>query len=152
MGNARGNVYSKAHVTYNIDSPAFWNFRYLPNIPTFPNFINILMFTFSWHEMGVYDLPAALYYVSNMTQSPGEIIYIGHSMGTTMFFVLSSVRPQVAKNVKVMVALAPVAYMTHIRSPIKYLAPFVFDFQVSTNNHLRVFNYTDFFSSGSLST
>lgn len=81
--------------------------------------------------MGVYDLPAALYHVSNVTQKPGEIIYIGHSMGTTMFFVLSSLRPQVAKNVKLMVALAPVAHMTHIRSPVKYIAPFVFDIQVS---------------------
>lgn len=27
LGNARGNLYSKAHVTYNVDSPAFWNFR-----------------------------------------------------------------------------------------------------------------------------
>lgn len=80
--------------------------------------------------MGIYDLPAALYHVSNVTQKPGEIIYIGHSMGTTMFFVFSSLRPQIAKNVKGMVALAPVAYMTHIRSPIRYLTPFVFDIQV----------------------
>lgn len=80
--------------------------------------------------MALYDLPAALYHVSNVTQRPGDIIYIGHSMGTTMFFVLSSLRPQVAKNVKLMVALAPVAYMTHVRSPIRYLSPFVYDIQV----------------------
>lgn len=84
----------------------------------------------SWHEMGIYDLPAALYHVSNVTQRSGDIIYIGHSMGTTMFFILSSMRPQIAKNVKVMVALAPVAYMTHVRSPIRYLTPFVYDIQV----------------------
>lgn len=81
--------------------------------------------------MGMHDLPAALYHVSNITDKPGEIIYIGHSMGTTMFFVLSSINPEAAKYVKLMIALAPIAYMTHIKSPIKYLAPFSSDFQVS---------------------
>ncbi|XP_044254846.1 lipase 3-like [Tribolium madens] len=109
MGNARGNTYSKAHLTLPIQSPQYWNF--------------------SWHEMGIYDLPAALYYVSNTTNKPGEIIYVGHSMGTTMFFVLASTKPQVAKNVKLMVALAPVAYMTHVKSPIRYLSPFAYDFE-----------------------
>ncbi|KAJ8927628.1 hypothetical protein NQ314_019889 [Rhamnusium bicolor] len=109
LGNARGNTYSKGHISLPIDSRKYWNF--------------------SWHEMGTYDLPAVLYYVSNITEKPGEIIYIGHSMGTTMFFVISSTNPQAAKNVKLMVALAPVAYMTHIRSPIRYLAPFSSDFQ-----------------------
>lgn len=79
--------------------------------------------------MAIHDLPAALYHVANVTQRPGDIIYIGHSMGTTMFFVLSSLRPQIAKNIKAAVAMAPVAYMTHIRSPIRYLAPFVNDIQ-----------------------
>ncbi|XP_063927616.1 lipase 3-like [Zophobas morio] len=109
MGNARGNTYSKAHVNLSVNSAQFWNF--------------------SWHEMGIHDLPAALYYVSNTTNKPGEIIYIGHSMGTTMFFVCSSIKPQVVKNVKVMVALAPVAYMTHVKSPIRYLSPFVNDIE-----------------------
>lgn len=109
LGNARGNTYSKAHVNLSIESPQYWNF--------------------SWHEMGVFDLPAALYYVSNTTNKPGEILYIGHSMGTTMFFVLASTKPQVAKNVKLMIALAPVAYMTHVKSPIRYLSPFAYDFE-----------------------
>lgn len=80
--------------------------------------------------MAIYDLPTELYYVSNITNKPGEIMYIGHSMGTTMFFVMSSILPQVARNVKLMVALAPVAYMTHIRSPIRYITPFVYDVEV----------------------
>lgn len=80
--------------------------------------------------MGTKDLPAALYYVSNITQKYGEIIYIGHSMGTTMFFVFSSILPQAAKNVKLMIALAPVAYMTHVKSPVRYFAPFSQDIEV----------------------
>nr|CAI5829897.1 unnamed protein product [Callosobruchus analis] len=107
LGNARGNTYSKGHVSIPVQSPHYWNF--------------------SFHEMGTRDLPAVLYYVSNTTNQLGELIYVGHSMGTTMFFVFSSLLPQAAKNVKLMVALAPVAYMTHIRSPIRYLAPFSSD-------------------------
>lgn len=87
-------------------------------------------FVFSFHEMGVKDLPAVLSYIGSTTGKGGEIIYIGHSMGTTMFFVMASELPDVAKSVKLMVALAPVAYMTHIKSPIRYLAPWVHDFQV----------------------
>lgn len=48
-------------------------------------------------------------------------------MGTTISLVLASTLPQVAKNIKVIVALAPTAFMTHLRSPIKYLAPFTND-------------------------
>lgn len=80
--------------------------------------------------MGTKDLPAVLTYVSNVTNSYGDIIYVGHSMGTTMFFIFSSLLPQYAKNVKLMVALAPVAYMAHVKSPVRYLAPFSNDFEV----------------------
>lgn len=80
--------------------------------------------------MGVKDLPAVLSYIGSTTGNDEEIVYIGHSMGTTMFFIMASELPDVAKRVKLMVGLAPVAYMTHIRSPIRYLAPWVNDFQV----------------------
>lgn len=80
--------------------------------------------------MGTKDLPTALYYVSNVTQKYGEIIYVGHSMGTTMFFIFASLLPQAAKNVKLMIALAPVAYMTHVHSPLRYFAPFSGDIEV----------------------
>ncbi|VEN47468.1 unnamed protein product [Callosobruchus maculatus] len=114
LGNARGNTYSKGHVSIPVESPQYWNF--------------------SFHEMGTRDLPAALYYVTNTTNKPGQVIYVGHSMGTTMFFIFSSLLPQAAKNVKLMVALAPVAYMTHIRSPIRYLAPFSSDIEWITKH------------------
>ncbi|KAK9720509.1 alpha/beta-hydrolase lipase region [Popillia japonica] len=109
LGNSRGNVYSKAHTSIPIESAQFWNF--------------------SFHEMGIYDLPAALNYVSNINTQNGKIIYIGHSMGTTMFFIYSSLFPKEASQIEVMVAFAPVAYMTHLRSPVRYLAPFSKDFE-----------------------
>jgi len=110
LGNARGNTYSVGHASLLPNSAQFWNF--------------------SFHEMGVYDLPAVLNHVSNVTGKGGEIIYIGHSMGTTMFYIFSSIFPELAKNtVKMMVGLAPVAYCTHMKSPIRYFAPFVDDME-----------------------
>ncbi|KAL3266972.1 hypothetical protein HHI36_011121 [Cryptolaemus montrouzieri] len=105
LGNARGNHYSIGHTKLSTDSKEFWDF--------------------SWHEMGVYDLPAVIRFISKTTGKGGDILYVGHSMGTTMFFVFSSLKPEIAKLVKFMVALAPVAYMKHVRSPIRYLTPFV---------------------------
>ncbi|XP_066156564.1 lipase member K-like [Euwallacea fornicatus] len=107
LGNARGNIYSRAHVSLPISSNQFWNF--------------------SWHEIATKDLPAVLYHISNTTGKAGDIIYIGHSMGTTVSFVLASTLPQVAKNIKLIVALAPTVFMTHLRSPVRYLAPFTND-------------------------
>ncbi|XP_025831371.1 uncharacterized protein LOC108737783 [Agrilus planipennis] len=109
LGNARGNTYSTAHLKLPIDHHAFWDF--------------------SWDTMGVYDLPAALDYVGNVTNKHGEIIYIGHSMGCTMFFAFASILPEAAKTVKTMIALAPAVYMTHVRSPIRYLSPWINDIE-----------------------
>ena len=41
---------------------------------------------FSWDQMGQYDLPSMLQYVRELTGQ--QIIYIGHSMGTTAFWVM----------------------------------------------------------------
>ncbi len=41
---------------------------------------------FSFDEMGKYDLPAAFDYILNLTAS-NDLTYIGHSMGTVMFWV-----------------------------------------------------------------
>lgn len=104
MGNARGNTYSRAHV-------------YLPTKPSSP------YWDFSFHEMAVYDLPAVFEYILNVTGAP-FLHYVGHSMGTTMFFALASVKPEVASSrVASMHALAPVAFVRHIKSPLRLLAP-----------------------------
>ena len=42
---------------------------------------------FSWDEMGQYDLPAMLFYVTKHT-GQSSLVYVGHSMGTTAFWVM----------------------------------------------------------------
>lgn len=80
-------------------------------------------FPFSFHEMGVYDIPAQLKYISSARQQTGNIIYIGYSMGTTASYIYSSRNPQEsAKLLKMIVSLAPVAYMKNIISPLRFIA------------------------------
>ncbi|XP_012285753.1 lipase 3 isoform X2 [Orussus abietinus] len=111
LGNVRGNTYSRSHVNLTISDPQYWNF--------------------SWHEMGVYDLPAVIRYIAERKKD-NKLFYIGHSMGTTMFYVMASERPEITKGIQVMLSLAPVAFMTHVRSPIRLIAPFAKDIEIVT--------------------
>ncbi|KAJ9595450.1 hypothetical protein L9F63_013361, partial [Diploptera punctata] len=100
MGNARGNTYSKNHTTLSTSYSKFWDF--------------------SWHEMGVYDLPAVLDYILSKTGQK-DLYYVGHSMGTTMFFVLASSMPQYNSKIRLMTSLAPIVYLSHATSPFPKL-------------------------------
>uniref|UniRef100_A0A8D8UDK4 Gastric triacylglycerol lipase n=1 Tax=Cacopsylla melanoneura TaxID=428564 RepID=A0A8D8UDK4_9HEMI len=108
LGNARGNTYSRSHITYSPLDLAFWDF--------------------SFHEMGYFDLPAEIDFILNKT-SHAQLSYIGHSMGTTMFFVMASMRPEYNEKVLGQISLAPVAYLSHTQSPIRYLAPFALNIE-----------------------
>lgn len=67
--------------------------------------------------MGYYDLPAVVDAIINTTNKK-EIVYIGHSMGTTMFYVMASSRPEYNPKIIASFSLAPVAYICHQESPI----------------------------------
>jgi len=64
----------------------------------------------SWHEMGTYDLPAMIDYILNHT-GQHDLHYVGVSMGATMFFALTSMKPEYNEKIRLMVALAPVTFM-----------------------------------------
>jgi lysosomal acid lipase/cholesteryl ester hydrolase len=51
-------------------------------------------------------------------------------MGTTMSFAMLSTLPEYNEKVKAAFALAPVAYMGNVKSPIRLLAPFSKDITV----------------------
>nr|CAD7425604.1 unnamed protein product [Timema monikensis] len=103
LGNIRGNFYSRKHVTLSPDKSKFWNF--------------------SMHEMGVYDVPAMIDHIL-LTTGQGKIFYVGHSMGTTMFYVMASSRPEYNSKIRLMVALAPVVYFSELRFPIlQFVSP-----------------------------
>lgn len=54
-------------------------------------------------------------------------------MGTTMNFIMLSEKPEYNDKIKLFVALAPVAFMSHVKSPIRFLAPFSKDIEVIIN-------------------
>ncbi|XP_055716027.1 lipase 3-like [Phlebotomus papatasi] len=122
IGNARGNTYSNRHSTLRKDDSKFWNF--------------------SWHEMAKYDIPAAIDYVLEVKNTENrkysndtnlkihkDVLYVGHSMGTTMAFAMLSMRPEYNSKVKAIFALAPVAFMAHVKSPLRLIAPFSKDLE-----------------------
>ncbi|XP_069680361.1 lipase 3-like [Periplaneta americana] len=114
LGNARGNTYSRIHANYTTQNSKYWDF--------------------SFQEMGVFDLPAVLDYVLAATRQP-RLYYIGHSMGTTMFYILLSERPQYNDKVRAMISLSPVAFLSHITTPLR-------EFTVTSGSEgvMRTFN------------
>ncbi|XP_072755925.1 lipase 3 isoform X1 [Anoplolepis gracilipes] len=101
LGNNRGNIYSRNHITLSPTDRAFWNFSY--------------------HEFGIYDLPAMIDYVLYATGHK-KIFYIGHSEGTTQFWVMASEKPEYNSKIILMIGLAPAAFSGNIRGPITKLA------------------------------
>lgn len=105
LGNNRGSFYSTKHVNSSVNSHTFWKF--------------------SWHEIGLYDIPAFINFILNYTGQP-SLHYIGHSQGSTVFFVMTSLLPEFNEKVESMQGLAPAVFMSHVKSPfIRVLARFV---------------------------
>ena len=82
--------------------------------------------------MGVHDLPAEIDWVLNVTGHK-KLYYIGHSMGTTISYVMASMRPEYNDKVHFIVSLAPVAFMSRVKSPVRLLVPYIKDIEVNTN-------------------
>ncbi|XP_072753605.1 lipase 3 isoform X2 [Anoplolepis gracilipes] len=113
LANARGNTYSKSHKHYSTKDKEFWDF--------------------SFHEIGYYDLPAMIDYILKKT-GYSELYYIGHSQGTTTFYIMLSERPEYNSKIKGMISLAPIAFISNQTSPlIKYVVHFIDLLQWSSN-------------------
>ncbi|XP_051160822.1 uncharacterized protein LOC127281249 [Leptopilina boulardi] len=97
IGNVRGNTYSRAHKTLSPDRDSkFWKF--------------------SFHEIAVYDVSASIDYILKKTGEK-NLTYIGHSMGTTISYVLLSEKPEYNEKIKFNICLSPVASWRHKRTP-----------------------------------
>lgn len=93
LGNARGNIYSRNNTRISLQHPNFW--------------------TFSWHEIGAYDLPAMIDYILGETGESG-VHYVGHSQGCTVFFVMGSSRPEYNAKINTAHMLAPPIFMGNV--------------------------------------
>lgn len=102
LGNYRGNRYSRKHASLDPDDSKtrrqFWSF--------------------SWHEMGLYDIPAMIDHILATNTNFEKIHYVGHSQGTTAFFITASERPEYNSKIYAMNALAPVAFMGNMKGGV----------------------------------
>ncbi|XP_054030653.1 lipase member M isoform X2 [Dryobates pubescens] len=97
LGNSRGTSWSRRHQRLSADQPDFWDF--------------------SFHEMAMFDLPAMISFVLQKTGQK-QMYYIGYSQGCTIGFIAFSSLPELAQNIKMFFALAPVATVSHTKGPI----------------------------------
>lgn len=90
LGNARGNDYGLKHKTLSVDSKEFWDF--------------------SFHELGLYDLPAMFDLMLKVTNTTRGYFF-GHSQGGTVFSVWISMRPEYNKKIIQAHLMAPGIFM-----------------------------------------
>lgn len=122
LGNFRGNRYALNHKTLKATDDAFWDF--------------------SLDEFIMFDLPATIDYILHTTRQSeatllrsrsaslllfvGSLGYIGHSQGSLTMFGLLSSQPDFNQKIKPFIALAPVARLTNMKTPTKYLIPLLY--------------------------
>lgn len=92
LSNARGNYYSRSHLTLNPNDKQFWNF--------------------TWYEIAIHDYPAIFDYIIKQTNQ-SKVYSIGHSQGTTCMMTLLSERPEYNDCIHAVSLMAPAAYMKH---------------------------------------
>jgi len=94
MGNNRGNWFSQNHTEFSPKQKEFWDFDF--------------------EEMGIYDVPAEIDYILESTHFSKIASYIGHSEGTTQFFIGSSLKPDYfSEKVSLFIGLAPIVRLDH---------------------------------------
>ncbi|CAH1395990.1 unnamed protein product [Nezara viridula] len=89
LTNLRGTVYNQYSLKYSRTDPQFWNF--------------------SFHEAGYYDIPAFIDKILKIRKAK-KIFYVGHSLGTLVFFVMNSLRPEYNSKIQGAALFSPVAY------------------------------------------
>jgi lysosomal acid lipase/cholesteryl ester hydrolase len=109
LGNSRGNTYSLGNTKYDPwkNEKKYWDF--------------------DWEEMGQYDIPASLDYISALTGIE-KIAYVGHSQGTTqMFYGLANWEDYYKDKISIFVALAPVTMLPNTDTTLFHLASDFYD-------------------------
>ncbi|XP_017494240.1 PREDICTED: lipase 1-like, partial [Rhagoletis zephyria] len=90
LANLRGSAYARSHTQFSADSSDYWSF--------------------SFHEMGAYDLPAIMDHIGNES-SFQQLLLIGHSQAVNAFLVLCSIHPDYNERILLMQALAPIVQL-----------------------------------------
>jgi pimeloyl-ACP methyl ester carboxylesterase len=116
IGNARGNKHSTNHITFGNESSQFWDF--------------------SWHEIGISDVPAMIDYILAATGAL-KVFYVGHSQGGTAYTVMLSTRPEYNQKIALGHLLSPTIFMKNAPHPgFREIAPYF---------KMGLFNFWNFF-------
>lgn len=77
--------------------------------------------------------------IDHITSTAGvnKIFYVGHSQGTSQFFAMAATKPSYNKKIALMSALAPVAHMNHMASPL--LVPLAKNIELVQVNAFRIY-------------
>lgn len=90
--------------------------------------------------MGVYDQPAMIDYILNITGQE-KLSYIGHSEGTTQMFIGASLKPDYFKQkVEYFTALAPIVRLDHSKNGAMVAASQIIDPLTWLIEHLHLYN------------
>lgn len=109
LGNSRGNLYSTNHTTLKpfgsrVEQNQYWYF--------------------SFHQIGIYDLPASIDYILALTEEP-KLQFIGHSLGAADFFVMASERPEYNDKIELMHGMGPVAFLSSAEKSLWRKIPYM---------------------------
>lgn len=117
MLNARGNTFSRNHTTLNPDNIEFWQF--------------------SWHEIGYYDLPAAIDFILAKTEHE-KLICAGHSQGGSVLTVLLSDRPEYNEKVSSVHLMAPAIFLKYYNFLLHPAVSNLYEIKVSNNTFFLI--------------
>ena len=100
LGNNRGNMHSRKHTTL----------QPLENHDDKKKY-----FSYSFQELGDFDLPAQIDYTLKATGA-SKLTYIGHSQGTTqMYYALTKMEDTLKEKVNLFIAFAPVVTLKNTK-------------------------------------
>lgn len=100
MLSARATTFSAAHKTLDSQSQKYWDY--------------------SFHEIGYYDIPAAINFVLQKTRQK-KVRYVGHSQGCTVFAVALTMHPDLNRKISSAYLMTPAIFVHHMSSMLRSL-------------------------------
>lgn len=75
-------------------------------------------------EIALYDLPAIIETIEKATGTKGEILFVGHSLGSTVALMYATEYPEAAKeHIRFFLFMSPAYTLTNMISPMKGAGP-----------------------------
>ena len=115
LPNTRGTFHSQAHKYLDLDSKEFWSWTAI--------------------ETARYDLPAVVQFVKEFT-SQEQVGYIGHSLGGSMMFFVLAVKPELEKDLSIVISLS--STLAKFKSESLLMNLITSDFSIETMDFLGV--------------